>query len=395
MKPHLPLAAAAAVALSLLTACSGADAAPTAAPAPDTADSAAADTATSGTLLRHLDTVELPADPVLLGHPLGGLSGLDYDPASDTYLAVSDDRAEHGPARAYLLDIAITDDGRFAGPPEFTDLIELVDVDGAAFPAKGVDPESIRFSPGGDGFVYTSEGDSSALLAPFVRAAAIDGTVTADYALPHHHVPVADAAGEQISGVRNNLAYEGLSFSPAGEALYVLTENSLLQDGEVATAEHGSDARLTVYDPATGAPVDEFVYPVGPISGDYPPVESASGFTVRADRGATEILAVDEDEFYVIERGPVPGKGFEVQIYRARIAGADSVLGAAVLPDEVTAMTKEPVFDFAVTGEDPDNVEAITFGPVLADGTRTLVLVSDDNFNPDTQRTRFHLLALP
>lgn len=392
MKPHLALAAAAAVALSLLTACSGADAAPTA--ATDTA-TASVDAVASDSALRHLDTVELPAEPVRLGHPLGGLSGLDYDPGSDTYLAVSDDRAEHGPARAYLLDIAISADGRFAGPPEFTDLIELVDADGAPFPAKGVDPESIRFSPGGDGFVYTSEGDASALLAPFVRAAAMDGTVTADYALPDHHVPVAAATGEQISGVRNNLAYEGLSFSPAGDAVYVLTENSLIQDGEVATAEHGSDARLTVYDPHTGAPLDEFVYPVEPLSGDHPPVESASGFTVRADRGATELLAVDDDEFYVIERGSVPGKGFEVQIYRARIAGADSVLGAATLPDEVTPMTKEPVFDFAVTGEDPDNVEAITFGPVLADGTRTLVLVSDDNFNPDTQRTRFHLLALP
>ena len=34
---------------------------------------------------------------------VGGLSGLDYDAAADRWLAVSDDRSEHGPTRLFTL----------------------------------------------------------------------------------------------------------------------------------------------------------------------------------------------------------------------------------------------------------------------------------------------------
>jgi 3-phytase len=40
---------------------------------------------------------------------------------------------------------------------------------------------------------------------------------------------------------------------------------------------------------------------------------------------------------------------------------------------------KTLLYDFS-TGFAPDNLEGMTFGPVLPDGDRTLVLVSDDNF---------------
>ena len=40
-----------------------------------------------------------------------------------------------------------------------------------------------------------------------------------------------------------------------------------------------------------------------------------------------------------------------------------------------------------------DNVEGMTFGPPLADGRRTLVLVSDDNFNSSHQKSQFLAFA--
>ena len=36
----------------------------------------------------------------------------------------------------------------------------------------------------------------------------------------------------------------------------------------------------------------------------------------------------------------------------------------------------------------------MAYGPRLADGRRSLILVSDDNFATPRQRTKFHLLAL-
>lgn len=40
-----------------------------------------------------------------------------------------------------------------------------------------------------------------------------------------------------------------------------------------------------------------------------------------------------------------------------------------------------------------DNLEGMTFGPPLADGRHTLLVVSDNNFNP-TQETQFIALAV-
>ena len=59
------------------------------------------------------------------------------------------------------------------------------------------------------------------------------------------------------------------------------------------------------------------------------------------------------------------------------IAAVDALSGAAFVP-----MTKRLVLDFDSLGVRIDNLEGLCFGPTLPNGHRTLVLVSDDNFNP-------------
>lgn len=344
----------------------------------------------------HLGTMQVADGLSPLGPPLGGISGIDYDDATGSYLAVSDDRSEKGPARFYALTLDLEQDGTFAtDAPTFTALTTLLAVDGRPYPKKGVDPESIRRVPGSTDIVYTSEGDASKLLAPFVRRASADGALVRDYPVPSHYTPAAGPDGAQTSGVRNNLAFEGLTFSTDGSRIVTLTENSLLQDGSIATPEAGTDSRVLMFDNASGDVVDEFVYRVDAISGNYPDVLDPTGWTLKADRGATEILAVDDDEYLVIERGAVPGKGNEVQIFWTTTAGATPVTGRETLDGTETPMPKRKLFDFADTGANPDNVEGITWGPTLGDGTRTLVLSADDNFNPEGgQHTMFHVLAV-
>ena len=56
--------------------------------------------------VRLIGRCELENTVAAAGAPrVGGLSGLDYDAATDRWIAVSDDREEHGPARAYTLRI--------------------------------------------------------------------------------------------------------------------------------------------------------------------------------------------------------------------------------------------------------------------------------------------------
>src|SRR5882724_1871830 len=47
---------------------------------------------------------------------IGGLSGIDYDPASDTWIAETDDKSEFGPTRFYTLKL--TYDGKSFKPVE-------------------------------------------------------------------------------------------------------------------------------------------------------------------------------------------------------------------------------------------------------------------------------------
>src|SRR5690606_32603235 len=61
-----------------------------------------------------LGEIVLPTELSIAGMPFGGISGLDYDAENDLFYAISDDRAQNGPARFYVLKLAVAD-GQLAG----------------------------------------------------------------------------------------------------------------------------------------------------------------------------------------------------------------------------------------------------------------------------------------
>ena len=100
---------------------------------------------------------------------VGGLSGIDYDPASGRYWAISDDRSEMGPARFYEIALDLS---RFSKAPApghqgvaFESVQTLRRLDGSTFadvrhdPARSVDPESIRVHAPSGRLVWSSEGE--------------------------------------------------------------------------------------------------------------------------------------------------------------------------------------------------------------------------------------------
>jgi hypothetical protein len=67
---------------------------------------------------------------------------------------------------------------------------------------------------------------------------------------------------------------------------------------------------------------------------------------------------------------------------------------ASLAAADVTPVAKQLVLDLNAAGFAPvDNIEGITWGPALASGNRTLLLVSDNNFN-ETQITQFVALEV-
>ncbi len=317
------------------------------------------------------------------GTVVGGLSGIDYDRATGVYTIISDARtafegAPYGRYYTARIDSLATSGTLGAGSVSFTGVNTLKRPDGTAFPVTGIDPESIRVR--GGSLYVSSEGEAATVgnqQNPFVRQFDASGNHVRDFAVPARYN--ADASAGSTTGIRNNLAFESLTFSPNGQYLYTATESALKQDGPAATLTNGANARILRFDAATGLPSAEYVYPVGPVA--QAPVPDGQ-FAVN---GLVELLAVDATRMLALERSFSVGAGNSVKLYEIDLSGASDVSSVASLASlaGIAPVSKRLVFDFntVLAPAALDNIEGMTFGPDLADGSRSLVFVSDDNFN--------------
>ncbi|MFC9357296.1 esterase-like activity of phytase family protein [Rhodococcus sp. NPDC057014] len=320
-------------------------------------------------VIGYVGSVGVPTGERYAGEVIGGLSGIDYDAARDRYVAISDDRGEQGPVRLFTLTLPIRDGALSA--PVFDGVTVLRDVDGNPYVPGSADTESVRWNPGTDGYLYTSEGADRAGVGGFIRQASGDGRVVRDLPLPDAYRSVLGENGAIVSGIRDNLGFEAMTVAPDGSDVSAMTENALAQDGPPANPQGPTSAKLLKLDRASGAYLGEWEYPADAV----PPG------AVPEATGVSEILAVDGHTYLVLERTMIPGRGFTGKLY---LASADGPAGR---------MDKQRVFDFADVLPDSDCVEGITWGPTLPDGSRSLVVVTDDNFGR-AGRTTFHLLAV-
>lgn len=314
----------------------------------------------------------------------GGISGIDHDAATGTWYLLSDDRSARAPARFYTATIALDAAGLHA--VHVHQPVTLRQPDGSPFPnarERGVvpDPEALRIDPRDGQLAWSSEGDRRRALQPFVRSASRDGRFAGELPLPANLRLHANAE----LGARDNLSLEGLAFTPDGNSLWLAMEGPLYQDGALPSLHQGAHVRFTRVD-RQGRVLAQFAYPVDAIP--LPPAEG-----LRADNGVSEILARDDTTLLVVERSGrevEPGVfRFAVRLYEASVAGATdvqavaSLRGAAFVP-----LQKRLLLDLSQAGIDSDNVEAAAWGPRLPNGHRSLLLVSDDNFDP-RQASRF------
>lgn len=246
----------------------------------------------AGLQARLLDSVILPNDLMVDDTLFGGISGIDYDTAADTWYLISDDRSDVNPARFYTASIAYDDNG-------FTDVtidtaVTLLDENGEPFPSveEGglvVDPEALRVDPHDDKIWWTSEGVADLELDPFVAVSNPDGTLDSIITLP---APFVYDVPEE-SGPRDNHTFEGLSFSPDGETLWVGMEYPLYQDGPIPSSDSNAWVRLVNIDRA-GTILREFAVELDQIDA---PEDSQ-----YIQRGMSEILVLDENRLLSIAR---------------------------------------------------------------------------------------------
>jgi hypothetical protein len=327
----------------------------------------------------------LPRRMEFQGTVVGGLSGVDYDAANNRYVFMSDDRTttdSNNAPRFYTGSLAFNETS-FSGV-QFLSTVTMKQPDGSVYPKvpdmKVADPESVRIDPVNGNLVWTSEGDrtisatGSRIIDPFIREMRADGTHVREYSLP----PMFRMAGTD-TGPRGNLAFEGLSFTPDKTRAVVIAEGPLFSDGPSPTTTAGAVSRITVFDRATGAAVAQYAYPVDKVQAVPVP---ATAFSVS---GATEILAVTNTRFLVLERSFSVGVvGNQVRLYEIDLSNATNVLNTPALAGGTyTPVSKRLVLDFETLKAQLGgvaNLEGMTFGPKLANGRDSLVVVADDNF---------------
>ena len=328
---------------------------------------------------RFLGEETLPTGFTFEDTEVGGLSGISYDAARDVYYAISDDRSTIDPARFYTLSIDLSDGSLDDGDVTVLDVTTLLDRSGQPFAPGSLDPEGLALTPD-DTVVITSEGDAIQLIDPFVREFTLDGRQISNLAVPNYYDPAADAT----SGIRNNLALESAGITRDGNFLFTATENALIQDGPAATLTTTSPARLLRYN-QIGMLDQEFVYVVAAVQD--PPIPSDA----FATNGLVDLLPLSPTRMLALERGFSTGVGNDVRLYLVDTAGATNVRGLRALPADlsgVQVVQKTLLFNLDRLGITLDNLEGLTFGPVLPDGRQSLVIVSDNNFSP-TQFTQF------
>lgn len=327
--------------------------------------------------VKFLDEYIIPEDFEVAGTKVGGLSELDFD--GEYFYAVCD--VPSAP-RIYQFTIDLKHDKidtlRFE---------KTIKIQKKKKPAKSMfwDSEGLIYDQSRAVFILSSEGSIKQNKDPFIAELDDKGNLLETYQLPTYF------KADTKKGLRNNGVFEGLSESVDGEHIWVSTELPMKRDGgTVNLFKSKAPIRITLFSKATKQPEKQFVYRLGRLR-KLPLLPFGMN-------GVTAILNYQADKFFVLERAFSAGHGshgMRVRLYDVDASQATNTLDIQRLKGkiekEVNPAEKKLVFDFKtirnkLTDRIVDNLEGITFGPILPNGNQSLLIISDNNFSSWTKQ---------
>ena len=285
--------------------------------------------------LEFIGEAQLPSGYVFEDTVVGGLSGIDYNKSSESYFAISDDRAE---PRFYELTIDLADGWLNDGDVALQAVTSILDVDGMPF-TDAPDPEGIRVLPF-PGLLYWSSERLGTDTTPFTRVMTMDGQHLAEFDLPEKFVGVPD-----VAGTRNNVGFESLTYGNNKNTLVVANESALVQDGSRATLTDASPARVLKLKTKNGKAKQEYIYMVDPIAKAPTPADAF------ADSGLVELLTLSKDVMIAMERSFAIGAGYTIKLYLTSTLGATEVSGLeSIQGKNIRPMKKKLLLDLDELG---------------------------------------------
>ncbi|MDB9375874.1 esterase-like activity of phytase family protein [Nodularia sphaerocarpa] len=324
--------------------------------------------------IEFIGEARLPQKSTFQNTEIGGLSGITYDQKNDLYYAISDDRGEKNSPRFYTLKIDLSKGTLKNGAVIPVGVTTLLNKDNQPFANGETDTEGIAITNQDTVFI-SSEGDVRKLINPFIQEFSLaSGKLLRTLSIPNKFLP--DKNGKQ--GIRNNLAFESLTITPNNQHLFTATENALIQDGLAAKPNVGSPSRILQYNLLTNLPEKEFLYQTEPVT-------ETLNLIGRFASGLPDLLALDnQGHFLSIERS-FTGLGFAVSLFQVSLEGADQIQNIDSLlkgeSSKIKPVKKKLLLDLRTLDVLLDNIEGLTLGPSLPDGYRSLIMISDNNFN--------------
>jgi hypothetical protein len=340
---------------------------------------------------------------------IGGISGIDYDKSTDSYYLLSDDLFdENGRLRFYTAKLNYTKDSFES--LKINSVNFLKQENGQLYPKKNeglkiADPESIVFSSQSNTIFWSSEGDRNRNILPFIAEMDTNGNQIRKLTLPSYFTDTTENKGWY-----HNAAIEALTLSDSEnkeeEKIWFLSETPLQQDGEMTKKTEGIfPIRLISLDSKTSKFEKEFVYLAEPVAKEPIP-KTAYGLN-----GIVEILEWKPNEnknknniqFLVLERsysqGYAADKGTVVKLFLVETQNATNSKNIESLKNlipnkDYIPLKKQLIIDLSNIGlSHIDNIEGMTLGKNLENGNKTIIFVSDNNFQ-DIQKTQFLIFEI-
>lgn len=345
--------------------------------------------------LKFIGQYEVPYNLQFKGTTVGGLSGIDYDKKSDQYYLICDDRSEHDPARFYTAKINFTAAG--ISQVQFVNVTTLLKKNGTPFPSTktdklhSADPEALRYYPITDQFIWTSEGErvvqsDTILQDPTITIMNKGGKYIDIFPLPPQiHMYATER------GLRRNGTFEGLAFADNFKTMYISVEEPLYEDGPRSGLQD-ADAytRIIKYNMTTHEPGAQYAYRLEAIAH---PAKPEGEFMIN---GIPDIISIGKNKLLVIERSFSTGiDSCTIRVFLTDLSGASDISGITSLTEQSFkhSAEKKLLINMDDLGIYIDNIEGVTFGPDLPNGHKTLIFVSDNNFDKK-QKTQFLLFEV-
>jgi hypothetical protein len=241
------------------------------------------------------------------------------------------------------------------------------------------DPEGLVVNPRTGNLMVSDEYGPSLYEINRSTGAVMRTFTTPENLMPRNAAGVPNFASDagNTLGKRTNRGFESLAISPDGKFTFALLQSANLDEG----GGNGVFSRLVKFDNDTGQAVAQYAYRMD---------------TAAQGRGTSALVAINNNEFYVLERnnrgigvGAVLA-GADKVVYRLNLNGATDVtnINLAASGASFTAISKSsPVLDLdantlaALGNRSPEKWEGLAIGPRLANGDYLLLAGTDNDYS--------------